>query len=697
MNAMRNLGMAWFLAGFTALLGAALLGWSILTPPPPLAVHALPSGPGPAALVEALTAGDRGALVEDLRSVAALLQGADMPPQARIARARLEAVAAAEERRAQEAPPALVLTGLAQRLDATVQALRAQAPQGSADPRMLVAAGMALFATLIALAQAARPRELAEASLDTTPANLAIAALKLEAAAIGQRLAEVDQASRRFEVAARVAEVQLVGTAGRVEEAAQRLTSLPETVGSAQESLERLAARLEATTAELGAWQAVAPALVESTTRLDATLTESTARLDATLAEGSALLDAVLTQGAARLNATLGESSDHLNATLSESSARLDAAMSESSARLDAATLGLEAQAADPSASLREAAHDLAGHARHLGEQVTRRVEAGLAPLYPLAERVEAALDKGEAMARLTGLPDQIVATVEVRLCDATEKLEAAVAAAAQLGPVLEARLWPQLEKLAAGAAEAPAALLQAADRLSESVAAAGVQFGTALEAQLGPQIDRLNALHHAATEAPAALHHASAQLVEAVDATLHRMGGMAAEERARAGESFATLAERLTAAASLSGERLAEGAAALEAAAQSLRAQLDLPAAPVSLIPPRLPAPLTDTAAGRLLEEIADLPAPDSLHAALLHFGAVEDEVAALLEAAEALAEESSGSDPLALPTAVARHTPALLDSLGQAIERLEAVATALAVAGDAALGQSKPQAAAA
>ena len=697
MNAMRNLGMAWFLAGFTALLGAALLGWSILTPPPPLAVHALPSGPGPAALVEALTAGDRGALVEDLRSVAALLQGADMPPQARIARARLEAVAAAEERRAQEAPPALVLTGLAQRLDATVQALRAQAPQGSADPRMLVAAGMALFATLIALAQAARPRELAEASLDTTPANLAIAALKLEAAAIGQRLAEVDQASRRFEVAARVAEVQLVGTAGRVEEAAQRLTSLPEAVGSAQESLERLAARLEATTAELGAWQAVAPALVECTTRLDATLTESTARLDATLAEGSALLDAVLTQGAARLNATLGESSDHLNATLSESSARLDAAMSESSARLDAATLGLEAQAADPSASLREAAHDLAGHARHLGEQVTRRVEAGLAPLYPLAERVEAALDKGEAMARLTGLPDQIVATVEVRLCDATEKLEAAVAAAAQLGPVLEARLWPQLEKLAAGAAEAPAALLQAADRLSESVAAAGVQFGTALEAQLGPQIDRLNALHHAATEAPAALHHASAQLVEAVDATLHRMGGMAAEERARAGESFATLAERLTAAASLSGERLAEGAAALEAAAQSLRAQLDLPAAPVSLIPPRLPAPLTDTAAGRLLEEIADLPAPDSLHAALLHFGAVEDEVAALLEAAEALAEESSGSDPLALPTAVARHTPALLDSLGQAIERLEAVATALAVAGDAAFGQSKPQAAAA
>jgi len=382
---------------------------------------------------------------------------------------------------------------------------------------------------------------------------------------------------------------------------------------------------------------------------------------------------------------------------MSESSARLDAAMSESSARLDAATLGLEAQAADPSASLREAAHDLAGHARHLGEQVTRRVEAGLAPLYPLAERVEAALDKGEAMARLTGLPDQIVATVEVRLCDATEKLEAAVAAAAQLGPVLEARLWPQLEKLAAGAAEAPAALLQAADRLSESVAAAGVHLGTALEAQLGPQIDRLNALHHAATEAPAALHHASAQLVEAVDATLHRMGGMAAEERARAGESFATLAERLAAAASLSGERLAEGAAALEAAAQSLRAQLDLPAAPVSLIPPRLPAPLTDTAAGRLLEEIADLPAPDSLHAALLHFGAVEDEVAALLEAAEALAEESSGSDPLALPTAVARHTPALLDSLGQAIERLEAVATALAVAGDAALGQSKPQAAAA
>ncbi|NKC34540.1 hypothetical protein, partial [Falsiroseomonas selenitidurans] len=83
MAAWRDLGRG--LAAAATLGSAALLGWAVLNPPPALPPAAPLQAADTAGLIAALTAGDRGALVEDLRGIAALLQGPGMPMAAGVA------------------------------------------------------------------------------------------------------------------------------------------------------------------------------------------------------------------------------------------------------------------------------------------------------------------------------------------------------------------------------------------------------------------------------------------------------------------------------------------------------------------------------------------------------------------------------------------------------------------------------------
>jgi hypothetical protein len=172
---------------------------------------------------------------------------------------------------------------------------------------------------------------------------------------------------------------------------------------------------------------------------------------------------------------------------------------------------------------------------------------------------------------------------------------------------------------------------------------------------------------------------------------------GFAAAQRsamadaARATEMLAGVRDQVAQEAAQAGMELARGAAVLEAAAGDLgRVASEIEAGSGSLLklvatnaapPARDASP--DTAAHSALSMIAEL--PPALRATLARLGEVDDDVRALLLDAEALAmEATAGAAPM--PAAVQAHTPALLDSLDATIGRLRSVATALALAGDAA-----------
>jgi hypothetical protein len=202
--------------------------------------------------------------------------------------------------------------------------------------------------------------------------------------------------------------------------------------------------------------------------------------------------------------------------------------------------------------------------------------------------------------------------------------------------------------------------------------------------------------------EAPALLREAAEAIAATAAEAASRIAGLAESEAAAAqraavqaaGEAAAALLQagtRVANDAEAAGARLARGAAVLEDAARdlariaeeaeagssALRQMAEQQAA--SHAQPCAPG----TAAHAALSGIEA--APPVLRATLARLGEVDGEVRALLAEAETLAVQATEA-AAPMPEAVQAHTPALLDSLEATIGRLRSVATALALAGDAA-----------
>jgi len=432
----RTLGPAW-LAALALTVAAALCLGTALFWQPMLANDATSTQSSSGTdLFAALTAGDGARMRDDLRALAPQLAGN--------ARGRLEQILAAEERRLAEVPPALVVAGFANRLDAALLALHAGVPVAAPGGQALGWAGAiaALAAALLALlagplalaplggsraglaSDAIRQRrdlwgDLArDVATPTAPssstlgpdiaallesAGSELARLRLESAAVAQGFRDIESDRERLGVTAAVTQARLEDVVAIADRASEGLATLPRLSAAQSDAILTLAGRLDR-----------AEAAVAMAERLEAALPPVLAAIDSSLSPDQLIL------------------LDRLSARLEAAAERL---AGEADAAPSAAAAYQEAAAKLSMASIEETTERLTGIADGLGELAARQA-IPLAQIEAVAMRLPAHEEAfGAAIAGATVQIGRLEA-VAGNLPGVTKQLEAAVAAMPRLGAI---------------------------------------------------------------------------------------------------------------------------------------------------------------------------------------------------------------------------------------------------------------------
>lgn len=432
----RTLGPVWLAALALTIAAALCLGAALFWPPAATGSGTPAQSSSGADLFAALTAGDGARMRDDLRALAPQLAGN--------ARGRLEQILAAEERRLAEAPPALVLSGFANRLDAALVALHSGVPVAAPGGEALGLAGAAAAMAAALLALLAGPlalgplrglraglgsaairqrrdlwgdlaREVATQPPAPAPspgpdiaallegAGSELARLRLESAAVAQGFRDMEADRERLGATAAVTHARLEEAAAMADRAAEGLATLPRLTAAQSDAILTLAGRLDRAEAAVG--------LAE---RLETALPPVLAAIDASLSPDQLIL------------------LDRLSARLEAAAERL---AGEADAAPSAAAAFQEAVSQLSLTPIAQTADRLAGIADGLGELAAQQA-APLARIEAVAMRLPAHEEAiGAAIAGATVQAGRLEA-VAGNLPGVTKQLEAAVAALPRLGAI---------------------------------------------------------------------------------------------------------------------------------------------------------------------------------------------------------------------------------------------------------------------
>jgi len=651
----------------------------------------------------ALTQPDRAAEMEALHALSDALSGTPDPAKLEAARAKLADVLQVEERHQADMPPALVMSGIASRIEAALAGLEEarRAPPPAPDrPQAFLVPGLAalsaaltvaLIACVAGLAARGREAEAQEDLQDTlkkirrrleggAPAAAAGGLAQDMAGEASEAVQQATVAVDRLGSAARDAEGRLQTSVGDTE---ARLHAAATVAAQLEHWMDSLPERLAASVQAIGSHGL--PGIEAAAARIEVSA-EKIAGLQNLLADyGGAVsgLSAQAEQSAENLQRqvlAMHERFEALAGVLPERVAgALPAAMGELTsaadllAELSNLAIGQTVRLEDIVARADKVAYDLPAVAQlleaasaHLLGQIDQDAGSSAAAgqvAEDLAEMSRLAKAAADAMeGRLASGADRVQAQLEAAVAAVSEAVARQVAQAAD---AFGTRFAGRTELLQAALEQAALAVTNAAASLPEI--GYGVREATAqLSGEVGGQAAALR-------EAAASLAAESAALLEAARARATNDAASGAQEAS----SFDTMA----------------GLAARLAAAEPALIGLQAATETVQRAAARLleSAQAQDAAMARAEEAAADVarivaaPRPDAAEGpALAGLTGIASLAESLQGEAESLAACVLRGDTLRIPAELISQTPVMLAAIETSIHRLRGTATALALASD-------------